>query len=132
MKFSRQQRHKESGRDGSRRTPLHKKVHAVEDMPLNTYGVCCSRKDACSLSYESEEFGQLMQLLQTPEGITTFQARVASFTRFFQCNTATCSMCHQPVVDTTRLSMSRNIDAKRLDRVLRLRNQLLGLEILPV
>ncbi len=111
---------------------MHKKGHSLEDMPLNRYGVCCSTKDACPLSYESEEFGQLMQLLQTPEGSTSFKDRVASFIRFFQRNTPTCSMCHQPVVNTTRMSPGRNIDAKRLDRVLRLRNQLLGLEILPV
>ena len=111
---------------------MHRKVRSFEEMPLNTYGVCCSGKDTCSLSYESAEFGQLMRMLQTAEGSTTFQASVSGFTRFFQCNTATCSMCHEPVVNTTRLSLDRTIDAKRLDRVLRLRNQLLGLEILPV
>jgi hypothetical protein len=111
---------------------MHKKAQSVEDMRLHTYGVCCSRKDKCSLSYESEQFGQLIQLLQTPEGPTDFKDSVAGFLRFFQCNTATCSVCHQPVVNTTGRPLGRNIDAKRLDRILRLRNQLLGLEILSV
>ena len=111
---------------------MDKKVHAVEEIPLSVYGVCCSTKATCSLSYESEEFRQLGQLLQTPEGFTTLKERMGVFTKFFQCNTTTCSVCHQPVVNTTKLSPGRNIDAKRLDRVLRLRNQLLGLEILPV
>jgi hypothetical protein len=99
---------------------------------MNTYGVCCSAKDTCSLSYESEEFGELAQLLQTPERPATSQARMATLSRLFQCNTATCAICHQPVVNSTKLSPGGNMDAKRLDRIFRLRNQLLGLEILPV
>jgi hypothetical protein len=41
-------------------------------------------------------------------------------------------VCHQAVVNTTKPTSGRNIDARRLDRVLRLRNQLLGLDVLPV
>ena|SRR3990172_2137739 len=111
---------------------MQKKIHTVEDVPLITYGVCCSTKATCSLSYESEEFDQLKQLLQTAGGSATIKERVASFTRLFQCDTATCSVCHRPVVDTTSLPPGSNINARRLDRILRLRNQLLGLEILPV
>ena len=111
---------------------MDKKVHAVEHMPWGTYGVCCSTTASSSLSYENEAFGQLSQLLQTPEGSATLQERGAGFTRFFQRNAATCSVCHQPVATTPNPSPGRTIDVKRLDHVLRLRNQLLGLEILPV
>jgi hypothetical protein len=111
---------------------MHGKVHRIEDMSMKTYGVCCSTKGTCSLSYESEDLGLLGQLLQTPDGFTTFKGTAASFTRFFQSNTATCSICHQPAINNTRLPLGNNVNVKRLDRVLRLRNQLLGLGILPI
>lgn len=125
MKSSRQQRGKET-------TAIDKKVRAIEHRPSDSYGVCCSPIASCSLSYENESFGQLSQLLQRAEGPKTLKERLAGFTRLFQRNTATCSVCHQPVAYAASLSPGRDIDAKRLDRVLRLRNQLLGLEVLPV
>ena len=109
---------------------MQKRVLHVEHTSLHTYGVCCSGKSACPLSYESDEFVLIAQLLQTPEGSATFQARIAEFTRFFQHNTAICSVCHQPVAGTATQTLGNGVDAKRLQRVLRLRNQLVGLEIL--
>jgi hypothetical protein len=114
---------------------MSKKVHRVAEPPSSNYGVCCSAKDACPLSYESDEFIRIAQLLQAPDDATslkapTFQTKIASLTRFFQHNTATCSACHRPVVNAATLAPSSGIDSKRLQRVLRLRNQLVGLEIL--
>ena len=109
---------------------MSKKINTVLEVPVSTYGVCCSAKAACSLSYESDEFAKLAQLLQTPELLSTFKTRVAAFTRFFQHNTAICSVCHQAIVSAANAISERSIDVKRLNRVLRLRNQLLGLDVL--
>ena len=111
---------------------MHKKAHTLEETPLSAYGVCCSAKETCPLSYESEQFTELSKLLQTSEGSSALKLRTASLTRYFQCSTAACAVCRQPVLTSPGSALSANIDARRLERVLRLRNQLLGLEILPV
>lgn len=109
---------------------MSKKSSIVQEMPIAAYGVCCSAKSACSLSYENEQFGRLGQLLQTSEGAAALKGSVAGYTKLFQRSAAACSVCHQPVVNTAAIAAGGKIDVKRLERVLRLRNQLLGLEIL--
>lgn len=111
--------------------PMSKEAHPVDETPLCAYGVCCNSKANCSLSYESEELGRLTKLLQAPNGSSNLWKNVAGFTKFFQYNSQICSVCHKPVFNTARGMPPANVDGKKLEHVLRLRNQLLGLEILP-
>ena len=93
------------------------------------YGVCCNAKVRCSLSFESQKFPHLAKLLRGPIG--TIQALdVQEITRLFQ-PTEKCSECQGPLLDVPQLGNLTYEEYGKLDRALRLRNQLLGLGILP-
>ncbi len=103
------------------------------EVPLPTYGVCCNSEDNCLLSYQNRELDRLKDLLRLRqcEGLETFEGSAAKFTKFFQENTASCSMCHSLVLTAALPTSPSGVNKKRLNHVLGLRNQLLGLEILP-
>jgi hypothetical protein len=95
------------------------------------YGVCSSSETRCSLSFEAEEFARLSELLCQPLETGTFGKLVQEFIRLFQ-RTEVCSECEGDVVVKLGGARRRDKHSRKLERALRLRNQLLGLGILPL